>query len=467
MITAFLPPRANTTVRECYEIPVSSLRGPGELEAVQAELTLQPRVPAISKPRDPVKAWTLDGDVLRVPRFYGLRRFGTPTRDERTLGDPLSSSVFTGTPTPVQVEAADRAYAKAFRDDEGGHHGFICQLPCGYGKTFWAVMMIVRLGRRATVMVHKDVIRDQWLEAFGEFAPHLKVCVLQGGGSTVDEDADVVVAMVLTLAYRSREAWMDRMGTVVSDEAHHMAAPVMNTALRHFAARNVIGLTATKERADGLTPLLHWCLGFDGFHKERDGTEPVRVTVAIYPGVKDVMRNGEPVDWATLNAIASHRGRNEFIADRAVAMRQSGRVLIVLCERLVQVKTLREMIVAKGIPEDDVGVYVGSTKAKDRAHQLSKPVVLSNYPMAREGLSKNELDGLIMASPTSNPIQCIGRVQRPCATKMSPSLVLDVCDSEAFNGRRFQRQRFYTQQKYDTQIIRVGECGGGALEFFV
>ena len=68
--------------------------------------------------------------------------------------------------------------------------------------------------------------------------------------------------MVLTLAKRDyAPERMDAFGMVVCDEAHHMAAPVMNQAMRLFRARYVVGLSATVARPDGLTPLLHWSLG--------------------------------------------------------------------------------------------------------------------------------------------------------------------------------------------------------------
>ena len=90
-------------------------------------------------------------------------------------------------------------------------------------------------------------------------SPTVRVGVVQGGGKQWDsEESDGVVAMVPTVASGASDRGVRCFGTVIIDERHHLAAPVMNKAMRKFRAKNVIGLTATKERSDGMTPLLHW-----------------------------------------------------------------------------------------------------------------------------------------------------------------------------------------------------------------
>ena len=75
--------------------------------------------------------------------------------------------------------------------------------------------------------------------------------------------------------------------------------------------------------------------------------------------------------------------------------------------------------------------------------------------MANEGLDKREADTCVMASPKARVTQCIGRIQRPCATKQGP-LVLDVVDENAFfQTLRWSRQRLYASEKYDVQVVQV------------
>ena len=76
--------------------------------------------------------------------------------------------------------------------------------------------------------------------------------------------------------------------------------------------------------------------------------------------------------------------------------------------------------------------------------------------MANEGLDKTAADTLVMATPKSRVVQCVGRIQRPCETKMPP-LVLDVVDRDvpAFASSRWTRNSLYRKERYETQVLDV------------
>lgn len=437
---------------QTYSIPVESM-GTEECEMEKKRLTLQARV-SFGQPPPAFPAWFVEGGRFHVPRFYGLERFGPAETDERTDGDPISLR-FEGTLTDVQRRATDAVMAKNMRSGTGGA---IVHLPCGMGKTVWAVNAIVQLGRKACIFVHKNFLRDQWEETFARFCPGVRIGEIRGKTWRV-EDCDVVIAMVMTMAKREYSPdVMDCFGTICFDECHHMAAPVMNMATRACRARHVIGLTATKERPDGLTPLLHWCLGPEGFRAERE-TEGVRVSIALFPGgTREILtRDGKPVVSVMINKLAANRARNAFIADRLVSYFEAGRVVLLLSDRIAQLRTLREMAIEKGVPEEDVGLFTGETKEADRHVQLQRRVVMCSYGMANEGLDKKEADTCVMATPKARVTQCIGRIQRPCETKMAP-LVLDVSDDvTVFVRLRWTRQKLYSKERYDVQVLRSDE----------
>jgi superfamily II DNA or RNA helicase len=452
---AFMTPvsREGARVGATYALPVSSL-SERELADEQQRLTLQART-SFGAPPPPFCAYYVDGDTLHVPRFYGLQRFGPPQVDARALGEAIVLK-FEGSLSEVQSRATNVVFGRELSPD--GLGGVIISLPCGMGKTVWAVHAIARLGRKAIVLVHKRFLRDQWAAAFRNFCPGVRVGFIEGKTWEVD-DRDVVIAMVMTIARREfEEGTMACFGTVVYDEAHHIAAPVMNLATRVFHARYSIGLTATKHRPDGLTPLLHWCLGPEGFHVERDA-ERVRVSVALFEGgVREILSaDGKPIISLMLNRLAVDARRNRFIADRILAMRAAGRVVIVLSDRLAQLRALRDLVLAV-LPEGDVGIFSGGTKEADRHEQLRRPVLFCSYGMANEGLDKREADTCVMATPKSRVVQCIGRIQRPCATKMSP-LVLDIVDdASVFTNQRWRRQKMYSKEAYDVQIVPVASA---------
>ena len=443
-------PRAGSIVGSTYNVPLSSLTLT-ELEEEKQKLTMQAK-PGFGVPPPPFAVYVEEEGMLKMPRFYGLGRFGAAERDDRVEGDPIDIQ-FTGTLRAVQREA--KAAAMTHLDEKTG--GVIIVRPCGTGKTVVATEMIASMKRKAAILVHTAVIRDQWKAAFETFCPGVKVGIIQGKTWEV-EGYDVVLCMVMTMAKRSYDpSEMDGFGVVCCDEAHHLAAPVMGLAMRSFRAKRIIGLTATKERPDGLTSLLHYALGPEGFRAERDGGETVKVSVAVYSNaIKEILtRDGMPLVSIMLNKLAAHPERNLFIATRAVTMRKNGRNILILSDRRDQLNILHLLMMGQGVPEEQIGFFVGSTKEAERAEQLARPVVLCTYQMANEGLDKKQADTIIFATPKKRIIQAVGRVQRPCETKQPP-LVLDIADDVSlFGSLRFQRQKLYSKEKYEVQVVHL------------
>lgn len=448
----FMQPRVRTgtIIGETYSLPLEAL-GPEDLEDEKQRLTLQQKS-TFGSTMPPFEVYRVTPDNrLHVPRFYGITRFGPAESDTRTQGNAIDV-VFSGSLTEVQRRASDTAFGDAY--SEGGNGGGIFVLPCGLGKTVLAVHTTAKLGRKTAVLVHTSVLRTQWKESFEKFCPGIKVGYVQG--STFDvEGKDVVIMMIQTVAKRQFSAdRMDDFGFLICDEAHHMAAPMMNQATRSFRARYIAALTATKERADGLTHLLHWSLGPEIFRAQRTGEEAVRVSIVKFCGaVNDITtRDGKPLVAVMLNKLAVHARRNALLADRICHMRSKGRVIIVLSHRINQLVLLRSLLEDR-LPKDEIGMLQTSLNEAARAEQIARPVLLCSYQMADEGLDKKSLDTCVMASPKARVEQCIGRIQRPCETKQAP-LVVDVADDASFFVRLEQaRRRLYRTHRYETQTI--------------
>ena len=441
-------PIPGSVLSSTYSLPVSSL-SEAEREMAKKNATLQAKA-VFGKPPPPFTAWKEEEGRIHFPRFFGMKHFGSAEKDIRVGGNPASRlCTFHGDLSSLQEEASASVFSNSFSASEDG--GCIVSLPCGKGKTVLAVSIACKLGRKCFVLVHKKVIRDQWKESFERFCPGVKVGFW--GEKTDIGECDVVVGMVMTIARLTPEAALplDAFGLVIADEAHHFAAPVMNRAMLHLKAKWMLGLTATKERPDGLTPLLNWCFGWGSFTAERDDTEKVKVSVALYKGCSE---GGKSSSLASLvTSISTDSMRNSFIAERVASYRATGRVVLVLSDRLAQLDCLKKMVIERGVPEEDVGVFKGGQKDSERCFQLSKPVVMCSYGMANEGVDKKEADTCVLATPKGRVTQAIGRVQRPCPTKKHP-LVLDVADeSPIFTSLRWKRQRLYASNSYEVQVL--------------
>ena len=153
-------PRRESRVGATYSLPITSF-GEQDLEDEKNRLTIQAKR-GFGVPPPPFQAWHVVGDRLHVPRFYGIDRFGPAEVDERVPGDAIDLT-FEGTLTEVQQRAMDAIFGRLMAP--GGINGAINSLPCGFGKTVWTVAAIAtELERKACIIVHKEVLRDQWGE---------------------------------------------------------------------------------------------------------------------------------------------------------------------------------------------------------------------------------------------------------------------------------------------------------------
>lgn len=392
--------------------------------------------------------------ILQVPRFYGIEHWGIPATDETSLGEPMDTHAFKGSLNPIQQDACSTMLERLHGPKKGG----ILVLPCGYGKTVCALYIASQMKRRVLVLVHKAFLVEQWQERAEAFIPGCTVGKIQQ--NIIKADADVVIGMVQSLSKREYpEEIMRKFGTLIIDESHHMAAPILHRALRQIPARHIVSLSATPDRRDGLTCLLYWSMGSICYKIERQ-PEHTLVSCMLYEGGKRkeiLYRDGRISMPLMLNALVEDRVRNELIADRIVACHQHDRYIIVLTDRIKQLNALYVMLNNKGIPAEDMGYYIGTTSAVDRAISSGCRVILSTYSMAKEGLDIPRLDTLVMATPKGDIVQASGRVQRKHPEKKVP-LLIDVVDTfSVFEQLRWKRWRFFKREGFTCQSYDATE----------
>jgi superfamily II DNA or RNA helicase len=358
---------------------------------------------------------------------------------------------FSGCLNDTQREAADSVLTKLSLDHKLA--GGMLVLPCGYGKTVVSLYIAVQLKRRTLVIVHKSFLVDQWQERVRMFIPGASVGKIQR--DTVDENCDITIGMVQSLATRAYpEDVISTFGFVIVDEAHHMSAPVFCRALRQIPARKVLALSATPDRRDGMTNLLFWSMGDILYRIVRD-TEVVHVSCMIYEGVQKEIkcRDGTVNLSRMLTCIARDRKRNELICDEIRKYAMIGRQVMVLSDRIEQLKSLETELSREG--ELTVSMYIGATPREDRQRAESSQIILSTWAMSKEGLDIPTLDTLIMASPKGDVEQGLGRILRKCKSKQVP-LVIDVVDPYSiFQRLRWKRWNYYKKQMYECKTMAL------------
>lgn len=401
----------------------------------------------------PLKAYTMNDEFLSVPRMYGFEHFGVPQHDERTLGSEIAIE-FSGSLKDHQRRAIDDVLSRFNTLAACG----CLVLPCGYGKTVCGLNIIARMKRKTLVLVHKNFLVQQWQERARMFLPGSSLGKIQQ--NTLDTDADIVVGMIQSLSKREYPAEiLNTFGLILVDEAHHVAAPVFSKALRYLKGKYIVGLSATPERRDGMTPLLYWSLGSICHRIERT-PEHTLVSCMIYEGGKRkeiTYRDGRVSLPLMLNNLVKDPIRNDLIASKIVALMKHNRHIIVLSDRISQLHELCALVQTKHVLAQSIAYYIGSTPARERDEASKRQLILTTYSMAKEGLDIPTLDTLILATPKGDVVQASGRIQRQHPNKKTP-LIIDMVDTfSVFEQLRWKRWKFYRKEEFKCQTFPAGD----------
>ena len=360
---------------------------------------------------------------LVVPRYYGIGRFGSPTRDVRPAYTHAPGIVFTGRlRDSTRQPEAFASGVKAFEEQGGG----VLSLPCGFGKTTVALALSAQLKVRTMIVVHKEFLANQWIEKIGEFCPGATIGRVQG--DTFDIEKDFVIAMIQTMSQREFPSRaFDSIGLLVVDEAHHIGAPAFSQFMFKICPKYTLGLTATPERKDGLTRLLYWFLGPEFFRIERANQRTTQVSILHY--MDDAFKESPPVTRfgklnmaGMINIVTELELRNALIVKTVDEALSNNRRVLVLSDRREHCFLLQNMLGSKA------KLYVGGMKEQDLAESAKSPVVVATFQLAHEGLDIPVLDTVILATPKSDIKQSIGRIMRETPGKLNNPLIYDISD---------------------------------------
>ena len=171
--------------------------------------------------------------------------FGSEIEDRRVEGFPIDLRPvdYSGHPEPEmgRKQAGATSHFLAMLRKER-HGGGILVAPCGAGKTVMGVGMTAELGRSTLVLVHKEFLMEQFVEAFEGFSglPPERVGRIQENRADFGPDFPVVVAMIHTILARQETLPPDlfqSFGLVIGDEIHRAGAATWRRAAARQACR--------------------------------------------------------------------------------------------------------------------------------------------------------------------------------------------------------------------------------------
>lgn len=313
-----------------------------------------------------------------------------------------------------------------------------------------------------------EIIQQSVLPARQAWLPMAKVALLQGQWLENDKreaaikDADIIICCVNSLATCIYPSWLiNSIGTVIVDEAHHIAAQTLSQAIPRLPARYIIGVSATPNRSDGLEKVLYWLLGPLCFKYQRTPeTTGIKNSVCIdfveYTKgnqTEIIYKDGRLGFSAMCVALSRDDTRNTLIINQIERCVTNGRkrilVLTSFREHLLCLCTKLRLLYG----HDCVSVLHGKATPMERAQSRASTtrIIIATFSFVEEGYDDDTIDTLILACPKSRIQQSVGRVERSHPDKAVP-LVIDIVDTWSI----FQRMRYKRRLFYKSRGFRIG-----------
>ncbi|MBO7377685.1 MAG: DEAD/DEAH box helicase, partial [Clostridia bacterium] len=322
---------------------------------------------------------------------------------------------------------------KAIDDMESGRG--LVSMATGLGKT--VVFSRIKRKGRVLILSHREELVSQPLKYYD-----CPCGVEQGENRSHGEE--VVSASVQSLARRLDRFSPDDFDTIITDEAHHAAAPTYKKIYAYFRPRLHIGFTATPSRGDKVR--------LDDVFDKIIFTRDLRWGI-INGWLTDVMCLRVNVSY-DLRGVKRRLG--DFVAadlDRAVNTVPANREVADICKKYAKGQTL---IFASGVAHAEniaariEGAVAVSASTPNRASVIEafkrKEIrCLVNCMVFTEGTDLPMIETIIIARPTQNQslyAQMVGRGLRKYEGKKFLTLVdcvgvsgsLEICTAPSLMG---------------------------------
>ncbi|MER6269656.1 DUF3427 domain-containing protein [Streptomyces sp900105755] len=198
------------------------------------------------------EAYDPDRDARKLDEALGVAGGSTSGQD-----DKISLSGLEVRPYPHQADMLERLRVE--REVRGHHHNLLVAAT-GTGKTVMAALDYRSLHKqwgnrqypRLLFVAHRKEILKQSLRKYREVLDDASFGEPLFSGE-LPRDWEHVFASVQSLTDQRLEQFdPEHFDIIVVDEFHHATATTYRRVLNHFKPKQLLGLTATPERADGL-----------------------------------------------------------------------------------------------------------------------------------------------------------------------------------------------------------------------
>jgi hypothetical protein len=441
--------------------------------AMKEELTVVPKMNAKFATKAIIAAATFK--VYResptrwyLPRAWGEKTYGATQENVVPEGISLRPELaFQGKPYDYQ-----EGIMKSFLD--AGANGLIC-VPCGKGKTFMALGIASRIGKRFLVVVDKEFLMNQWRGEMEALIPGIRIGIIQGPKREIDPAKyDCSICMIQTICVQDvADGLFAHYAITIFDECHHLGAQHFSKTLQRIQTRKMLGLSATPTREDGMTKVFTWFLGEPVYWEKTREPDPTVEVKSVVIETEDVTYNTVPTNWkgepvmAQLlgNVIGCEERSKEIVRWIRKLCEEPARRVLVLSERIGLLERL-EQLVKEADPALTLAYYIGGMKEAVREEGAnSARILLGTYAMASEAMNIKTLNAVILASPRKAVEQSTGRILRirPDQRHLAPVIVDIVDDHNMYQSQWRKRREYYEKCAYKIERWKMGADSGKVM----
>jgi len=465
-----------------YTVPKSVLTSP-DLEFLKKDLLLKPEIHGVTygAPQNPDEGafpvYRENDNKIYLPRFYGIERYGLPDTSEIEPGLDIDVP-FVKELRDYQTMIVDKymnfvgnlgSPARPLLPPPARPSGGILQVPCGWGKTVMAIKIISLLKKKTMILVHKEFLMNQWIERIQEYAPSARIGRIQAQIYDVD-DKDIVIAMIQTMYNKPfPQATYSQFGLTIIDEVHRIGSEEFSKTLLKTITPYMLGISATVERKDKLTKLLHMFIGPMVYSTEKKPDDPVFVRGIVFKSTDAEFNEtetdfrGKPKYSTMITKLCEFGPRKDFLVRILEDLREENpdAQIMILAHNRSLLTYLYEAIRHRGFAT--VGFYVGGMKQSQLKATEEQNIVLATYAMAAEALDIKTLSILVLATPKTDIVQSVGRILR---MKHERPIVVDLVDShDLFQNQWRTRKTYYRKCNYRIRTIDSTKYQGFMLDW--
>lgn len=341
-----------------------------------------------------------------------------------------------------------------------GHHRNLLVAATGTGKTVMAAVDYARMKEhlpraRLLFVAHREEILNQSLATF-RYAMRDASFGEKWVGSAHPTDFEHVFASIQMLSANDLSILpVDHFDVVIVDEFHHAAAASYGRLLNHVQPQELLGLTATPERSDGLS-IFHW---FDNRIAAElrlwDAIDQGRLAPFVYYGVHDGLdltsvpwKRGQGYDVEALSHLytSTDAWARLVVAQLLLHVNDLGTMRCLgFCVSVEHARFMAKHFNESGIAAVAVWGNSSEVERRDALRRLADGTirVVFSVDLFNEGIDLPNVDTILMLRPTESAtlfMQQLGRGLRKSAKK-TVCTVLDFVGTHRNEFRYDQRLR--------------------------